>query len=257
MEQTQRVNMVVNGESVSRDIPVRCTLVDFLRGDLELNGTHVGCEHGVCGACTVRLDGRIVRGCLMLAVQADGATVETIEGMTASGELAELQEAFHEAQRAAVRLLHAGHADDRRRAAPAQRPRRPARRSAVPRRQLLPLHRLSRHRRRHGVAAASAAPAGRDRAHERRDPAGAGSLRGYVGTRRGAAERADACLEGRGRYIDDLVLPRMVHVAFVRSPYAHARMRSIDTVAARAAPGVLTVATGKDIARSARRGWAS
>jgi carbon-monoxide dehydrogenase small subunit len=96
MESTQRVNMVVNGESVSRDVPVRLSLADFLRGDLELKGTHVGCEQGVCGACTVRVDGRIVRSCLMFAVQADGAQVETIEGMTASGELAALQRAFHE-----------------------------------------------------------------------------------------------------------------------------------------------------------------
>jgi carbon-monoxide dehydrogenase small subunit len=70
-------------------------LVDFLRDELGLTGTHIGCEHGVCGACTVRVDGQIVRGCLMLAVQCAGARVETIEGLTESGELAELQEEFH------------------------------------------------------------------------------------------------------------------------------------------------------------------
>ena len=96
MERTARVNLTVNGEPVSREIPVRLSLADFLRGDLGLTGTHVGCEQGACGACTVRLDGHIVRSCLVLAVQADGARVDTIEGLTAAGELVALQAAFHE-----------------------------------------------------------------------------------------------------------------------------------------------------------------
>jgi len=86
----------VNGKPVSCRVPVRRNLVDFLRQDLGLTGTHVGCEHGVCGACTVRVEGRIVRGCLLLAVQADGLSVETIEGAAESGELAALQDAFVE-----------------------------------------------------------------------------------------------------------------------------------------------------------------
>ena len=68
----------LNGESITRRIPVRQNLVDFLREEMGLTGTHIGCEHGVCGACTVRVDSNIVRGCLMLAVQAEGRTVETI-----------------------------------------------------------------------------------------------------------------------------------------------------------------------------------
>jgi aerobic-type carbon monoxide dehydrogenase small subunit (CoxS/CutS family) len=71
-------------------------LVDFLREEMGLTGSHLGCEHGVCGACTVRVDGQIVRGCLMLAVQADGCTVDTIEGLSDSGEAFKLQRAFHE-----------------------------------------------------------------------------------------------------------------------------------------------------------------
>jgi carbon-monoxide dehydrogenase small subunit len=86
--------MIVNGEQVGGHIDVRKTLVDYLRDDIGLTGSHVGCEHGVCGACTVRVDGAVVRGCLMLAVQCDGARVETIEGVSDSGELADLQEAF-------------------------------------------------------------------------------------------------------------------------------------------------------------------
>jgi aerobic carbon-monoxide dehydrogenase small subunit len=73
---------------------VRQHLVDFLRTDLGLTGSHIGCEHGVCGACSVRVDGGVVRGCLMLAVQADGAEVVTIEGLTDTGEIADLQAAF-------------------------------------------------------------------------------------------------------------------------------------------------------------------
>ena len=87
--------LTINGEAVTRRIPVRQNLVDFLREEMGLTGTHIGCEHGVCGACTVRVDGKIVRGCLMLAVQAEGRSVETIEGLSDSGEIADLQEAFH------------------------------------------------------------------------------------------------------------------------------------------------------------------
>lgn len=88
------IRVVVNGEEVRRDIPVRQHLVDFLRTELGLTGTHLGCEHGICGACTVRVDGVPVRGCLFLAAQADGASVETVEGLTESGEIADLQDAF-------------------------------------------------------------------------------------------------------------------------------------------------------------------
>ena len=88
--------MTVNGLEVTRRVPVRLNLVDFLRDELGYTGTHVGCEHGVCGACTVRVDGEIVRGCLMLAVQCEGARVDTVEGLTESGALAELQQEFHQ-----------------------------------------------------------------------------------------------------------------------------------------------------------------
>jgi carbon-monoxide dehydrogenase small subunit len=93
---TRRVDitLTVNGERVSRSVEARRHLVDFLRLDLGLTGTHTGCEHGVCGACTVRVDGEIVRGCLVLAASLDGAEVTTIEGLTDSGEVADLQEAF-------------------------------------------------------------------------------------------------------------------------------------------------------------------
>jgi len=90
------LTLAVNGETVSERVEARKTLVDFLRDDLLLTGSHVGCEHGFCGACTVRVNGEIVRGCLMLAAQCDGATVETIEGLSDSGEIADLQLAFEQ-----------------------------------------------------------------------------------------------------------------------------------------------------------------
>src|SRR5262245_21854077 len=90
------ISVIVNGERVQERVDARKTLVDFLREDLLLTGSHVGCEHGVCGACTVRVNGEIVRGCLMLAVQCDGARVETIEGLSDSGDIADLQAAFCE-----------------------------------------------------------------------------------------------------------------------------------------------------------------
>ncbi len=88
--------ITVNGVLHERWIEPRQHLVDYLRDELGLKGTRSGCEHGVCGACTVRIDGEIVRGCLTLAVQADGANVETIEGVSDSGEIADLQHAFLE-----------------------------------------------------------------------------------------------------------------------------------------------------------------
>src|SRR6185437_8809060 len=90
------ITLTVNGEAVSERVDARKTLVDFLRDDLFMTGSHVGCEHGVCGACTVRVNGEIVRGCLMLAAQCDGAQVETIEGVSDTGEVADLQLAFEQ-----------------------------------------------------------------------------------------------------------------------------------------------------------------
>ena len=96
MDTNVDITMRVNGETVTRHVEARLNLVDFLREELGLTGSHVGCEHGVCGACTVRVDGRIVRGCLMVAAQADGADVWTIEGVSDTGEIRALQDAFIE-----------------------------------------------------------------------------------------------------------------------------------------------------------------
>ena len=90
------ISLEVNGERVDAHVLPRINLADFLREQLKLTGTHVGCEHGVCGACTVRVNEDIVRSCLMLAVQAHGASGQTIEGLSDSGEVADLQAAFRD-----------------------------------------------------------------------------------------------------------------------------------------------------------------
>ena len=96
MTAAMAISLQVNGEAVAARVLPRLNLADFLREHLQLTGTHVGCEHGVCGACTVRVNGDIVRACLTLAVQADRASVETIEGLSDSGEIADLQAAFRD-----------------------------------------------------------------------------------------------------------------------------------------------------------------
>ena len=96
MSTARTIAVTVNGVAHERAIEPRVLLADFLRHSLGLTGTHVGCEHGVCGACTVFVDGDSVRACLMFAVQADGCTVETVEGLGTLGKMNDLQEAFHE-----------------------------------------------------------------------------------------------------------------------------------------------------------------
>ncbi|MEA9601804.1 (2Fe-2S)-binding protein [Polynucleobacter sp. MG-28-Ekke-A2] len=94
MSLKKKISMTVNGRLVNAEIEPRRHLVDFLREDLHLKGPHLGCEQGACGACTVKVDGQIIRGCLFLAVQADGSLVETVEGLTKNGVLNDLQESF-------------------------------------------------------------------------------------------------------------------------------------------------------------------
>ncbi|MBX3535139.1 MAG: (2Fe-2S)-binding protein [Xanthobacteraceae bacterium] len=94
MTKELRIALTVNGERIERDVKARQSLADFLREELNLTGTHLGCEHGVCGACSVVIDGDVVRSCLMLAAQANGKTVETVEGLSDRGALEKLQAAF-------------------------------------------------------------------------------------------------------------------------------------------------------------------
>ena len=94
MSTTSTISVIVNGQEFDRIVEVRLTLADFLREELDLTGTHLGCEHGVCGACTILFDGQAIRSCLMLAVQANGAEITTVEGLSSDGQLNSLQSAF-------------------------------------------------------------------------------------------------------------------------------------------------------------------
>ena len=96
MSLKQTVTLNVNGRAYQRLVEVRMTLADFLRNELDLTGTHLGCEHGVCGACTILLNGEAVRSCLLLAVQADGADLQTVEGLAQGNQLHPLQKAFQD-----------------------------------------------------------------------------------------------------------------------------------------------------------------
>ena len=145
------ISLRVNGEDVRERVEARKTLVDFLRDDLGLTGSHIGCEQGVCGACTVLVDGDVVRGCLVLAVQCDGAEVQTIEGISDSGRIADLQDAFQRRNALQCGFCTPGMligAQDLLSRGGSAEPR------CDPRayfRQLLPLHRLSGYRRRHRI----------------------------------------------------------------------------------------------------------
>jgi len=94
---SRTISVEINGERYEREIPARRLLVHFLRDDLQLTGTHIGCDTGNCGACTIHLDGDAVKSCMLLAVQADGATITTVEGLASNGELTPLQQAFSDA----------------------------------------------------------------------------------------------------------------------------------------------------------------
>ena len=96
MTAQRTIQLTVNGRAYERTVDVRMTLADFLRDELHLTGTHLGCEHGICGACTILFDGEAVRSCLLLAVQADGANLLTVEGLAQGDNLHPLQRAFHE-----------------------------------------------------------------------------------------------------------------------------------------------------------------
>jgi carbon-monoxide dehydrogenase small subunit len=94
---SRTISVEINGERYEREVPARRLLVHFLRDDLQLTGTHIGCDTGNCGACTIHLDGEVVKSCMLLAVQADGATITTVEGLASNGNLTALQQAFSDA----------------------------------------------------------------------------------------------------------------------------------------------------------------
>ena len=241
MEATIQTTVTVNGAAVTRAVPARQHLIDFLRETLGLTGSHVGCEHGVCGACTIRVDGEIVRGCLMLAVQAHGRKVDTRSRASptrASSRTCRRRSTSTTPFNAAS----APRACCWRRTTSSARAARHARRDPrVHGRQLLPLHRLPRDRRRGGRGAR--APGSEEmnaRAELPLHAPGTQVDKGYIGQ---SVPRPNAkrLLQGRGAFVDDLRFPRLAHVVFFRSPYAHARVKKLDLAKAARQPGVIAV----------------
>ena len=209
-------------------------------------GSHVGCEHGVCGACTVRVDGTPIRGCLMLAAQADGCRVETIEGVVRHRRDRRAPAGLPRGERAPVRLLHAGHAADRAGAARARPRSRPGGDSRGHRRQLLPLHRLSRDRAGGpGRGAEPIAPAGARPRAPARDPARTGSYIGRSVVRpqtRAGSWRDAAPTPTTWRCPRSCTWPSCARRTRTRAS------SGIDTAEAAALPGVVAVVTGREMA---------
>ena len=245
----RRIACTVNGVRREAEVEPRLLLVYFLRENLGLTGTNVGCDTSSCGACTVMMDGQSVKSCTVLAVQADGAEITTIEGLASDGQLHPLQEAFrnnHGLQcgfctpgmiMAGLGLIESG--------AGMERGGGPPR----PRGQPLPLHRLPEHRQGHPGSGGRDAPGrpGRRPGRVRMTQVAEPEAKRWVGG--GLVRKEDPKLiTGQGRYTDDIALPGMLWLAFVRSPVAHANIASIDTSAAKELPGVVAVYTGEELA---------
>ena len=247
MQYELEIDTVINGKRLRRRVNPRQHLADFLREAVELTGTHLGCEHGVCGACSVLVDGKIARGCLMFAVQANGKQIDTIEGMSDSGALAELQSAFAERNAAqcgfcspgmlltAHELLSSGRVltrTDIRESISGNLCRCTGYESIVD-----AIETVARRRNRLGEHVLP----GQDEPLQESDKSA-----GLIGKRIPRRESM-RLLRGRGRYVGDIKLPRMLHLAFARSPHAHARIVSIHAERARQSSGVAFVLTGRDL----------
>jgi carbon-monoxide dehydrogenase large subunit len=239
-ETRAQISFRLNGKSVTAQVPSRLSLVDLLRTEFRLTGSHVGCEQGVCGACNIMLDGVVVRGCLTLAVQANGRDIVSIEGLTASGQIRDLQKTFVERN-----ALQCGFCTPGMLLTAAEL----LAREGMPSREQIRDEISGNYCRCTGyqsiVDAIATVVAARQTGRAVSEPPA--EMRALIGASR---PRADAArlVEGRGVYTDDVALPNMAHVVFLRSPHAHARIVSIDVAAAQAARGVIAVFTGADLA---------
>ena len=226
------VNARVNGQKISRFVEPRTSAAEFIRHELGLTGTHVGCEHGVCGSCTISLDGDVTRSCLLFAVQLDGRIVETIEGATASGRVRALQDAFVERNALQCGLLHARNDSHRRGVLDPACKTLACRDTRGAFGKSLSLHRLRGHRR-----------CGRKSGDVVAMTMGSKA----IGSSRPRTD-ARVLVEGRGIYLDDVATSAVLHVAFLRSPHAKATFEVIDIAAASGIDGVVRVITAADIA---------
>ena len=236
---TREIKLTVNGHEWHRPVSPRLTLSDFLRDDLGLTGTHVGCEHGACGACTVLFDGEPICSCLMLAVQADGHQIETVEGLAQNGEPCKLQQAFHRQHALQCGFCTPGFLMNatallRCDPEPAEQDVREALRGN--------LCRCTGYK---GIIQAVLDTA------QQVQPAPVTQGTEIVGVSIGRHED-QRFLRGEGTYTSDIKLPNLAHAVVLRSSYASARIKKIDTAAAKSAPGVLAVLTFDDMAAIAK-----
>ena len=234
------ITVTVNGQLHAGEVEPRQLLVHFLRDTLGLTGTHVGCDTSNCGACTVHLDGDAVKSCTVLAVQADGAEVTTIEGMGREGDLHPLQEAFWEHHG-----LQCGYCTPGMIMAGADLLAKNPNPSEEEVREALAGN-LCRCTGYHNIVKAvlcRRGPGGEAVSVTEEQANGTGKWVGQALRRK----EDPRMITGRGRYVDDMVLPGMLYMAVVRSPEAHARIVSIDASGAKELPGVYGVFTGKDL----------
>lgn len=235
----REINLTVNGQRWQRFVSPRLTLSDFLRDELGLTGTHIGCEHGACGACTVLFDDEPICSCLMLAVQANGHQLATIEGLAQNGEPCKLQEAFHHHHALQCGFCTPGFLMNataflRRNPDPTEQDVREALRGN--------LCRCTGYK---GIVQAVLATAKQEQVQKTTQTSD------IIGTSIGRHED-QRFLRGEGTYTSDIKLPNLAHAVMLRSPYASARIKQIDAGAARSAPGVLAILTFDDIAAVAK-----
>ncbi len=237
---SRSIAVTVNGTTYEREVEARKLLIHFIRDDLDLTGSHIGCDTGNCGACSVIVDGTLVKSCMLLAVQADGSSVETVEGLADGEELTKLQQSFtdHHALQCGYctpGMLMSATALLRENPHPSER-----RDQEGPAGQHLPLHRLLEHLRggQGGLRMSSTtvAPEQTETAEE--------TWKGQSVPRK----EDRRLVQGQGVFVDDIKRHGMGFIHFVRSPYAHAHITSIDVSQAERMPGVYGTLTGEEVA---------
>jgi aerobic carbon-monoxide dehydrogenase large subunit len=240
----QRIKLTVNCKPFEKEVEVRKSLADVLRQDLDFTGTHVGCEHGVCGSCTVLYNGAPVRSCLILGVQADQAEIVTVEGLADNGALSPLQQAFKRHHALQCGFCTPGFLIT---ASALLRERRPLDEIEVRKAMAGNLCRCTGYQ--NIVDAIVEASGGA--AHTVAHASTSAPMRRFIGA---AVERAEdhELLTGRGVFVDDINFPGMLYAHMVRSPHAHAKILRIDGSAAKKIEGVVDVVTFADLGAARR-----
>jgi aerobic carbon-monoxide dehydrogenase large subunit len=238
--ESRKIKLLVNGKSIEKEAETRQSLADFLRHGLALTGTHVGCEHGVCGSCTVQLNGEPVRSCLMLAVQADGSAIATVEGLADDGSLSHLQQAFKKHHALQCGFCTPGFLMT---ADALLRQSRPLTGGEVRKAIAGNLCRCTGYQNIvNAIVETSGGEPEKQPSHEAVD----NTSSRFIGAPIERAEDTEL-LTGKGVFVDDIDFPGMLHAYVVRSVHAHAKIARIDTDAAKRAAGVVDVITFEDL----------